>query len=227
MLHFMKLELRKSHMKHYIQASMVASIVLLVFIYFVAFVAQIEQEMAFQQYSNIYLLTSIVWMIFFSIVTAMMYWRVVVTEYKEQASSSTSQKAFPFSKMVWILCFSTIAMMCSIIPSFVVFSVTEMLFPIVHDKLTADIFFTLIKTFLVFTCCVNGIGMMAMRVGLMKKSIFITILTAIVLCAVLGNVSIAIYGNDQLNLVLSGVMIVAVLIVILELPGKMDRLQAR
>lgn len=65
MLHFVKLELRKSHMKHYIQASMIISIVLLVFIYFVAFVAQVEQEIGFQQYPNIYLLTSIVWMIFF------------------------------------------------------------------------------------------------------------------------------------------------------------------
>ncbi|MEK3969698.1 hypothetical protein MHB79_01190 [Bacillus sp. FSL M7-0558] len=50
MLHFVKLELRKSHMKHYIQASMIISIVLLVFIYFVAFVAQVEQEIGFQQY---------------------------------------------------------------------------------------------------------------------------------------------------------------------------------
>lgn len=65
MLHFIKLELRKSHMKNYIQASMIASIVLLVFIYFAAFAARVEQEIGFQQYPNIYLLISIVWMIFF------------------------------------------------------------------------------------------------------------------------------------------------------------------
>ncbi|MCK1974342.1 hypothetical protein LNK20_16730 [Bacillus safensis] len=53
MLHFIKLELRKSHMKNYIQASMIASIVLLVFIYFAAFAARDEQEIGFQQYPNI------------------------------------------------------------------------------------------------------------------------------------------------------------------------------
>lgn len=227
MLHFMKLGIRKSHMKYYIQASFIASIVLLVLIYFVAFVAQVEQEPGFQQYTNIYLLTSTVCMIFFSIITAMMYWRVVMTAYKEHQSKSANLTTLLLSKMIWMLCFSTIAMMCSITPSFVMFSVTEMFFPIVHDTLTADVLFDFIKTFLVFTCCVNGIGMIAMRVGLMMKSIFITILTAIVLCAVLGNVSIAIYGNDQLNLVLSGVMIAAVFIVILELWSSIGWRQTR
>lgn len=227
MLHFIKLELRKSHMKHYIQASMIASIVLLMFIYFVAFVAQVEQEMGFQQYPNIYLLTSIVWMIFFSIVTALMYCRVVVTVLKVHEPHSSSLRAILLSRMVWMLCFSTIAMLCSIIPSFVVFSVTETFFPLVQDALTADVMFTVIKTYLVFTCCINGIGMIAMRVGLMKKSTSMTILTAIVLCAVLGNLLIAFYGNDQMNYILSGVMMIAVLIVILELWGRMTRLQAR
>ncbi|UCZ71185.1 bacitracin ABC transporter permease [Bacillus pumilus] len=227
MLHYIKLELRKSHMKHYIQASMIASIVLLVFIYFVAFVAQVEQEIGFQQYPNIYLLTSIVWMIFFSIVTALMYCRVMVTVLKEHEPHSSSLKASLLSRMVWMLCFSTFAMLCSIIPSFVVFSVTETFFPLVQDALTADVMFTVIKTYLVFTCCINGIGMIAMRVGLMKKSTSMTILTAIVLCAVLGNLLIAFYGNDQMNFILSGVMIAAVLIVILELWGSIIRLQER
>lgn len=86
------------------------------------------------------------------------------------------------------------------------FSVTETFFPIVQDALTADVMFTVIKTYLVFTCCINGIGMIAMRVGVMKRSTFMTILTAIVLCAVLGNVLIAVYGNDQMNFILSGVI---------------------
>ncbi|MFE5473258.1 bacitracin ABC transporter permease [Bacillus safensis] len=227
MLHFIKLELRKSHMKNYIQASMIASIVLLVFIYFAAFAARVEQEIGFQQYPNIYLLTSIIWMIFFSIVTAWMYCRVVVTALKEHEPHSPSLKASLFSRMVWMLCFSTIAMLCSIIPSFVVFSVTETFFPIVQDVLTADVMFNVIKTYLVFTCCINGIGMIAMRVGLMKKSTFMTIMTAIVLCAVLGNVFIAVDGNDQLNFILSGVMVAAVLIVMLELWSRITRLQAR
>ncbi|WP_269773269.1 bacitracin ABC transporter permease [Bacillus safensis] len=227
MLHFIKLELRKSHMKNYIQASMIASIVLLVFIYFAAFAARVEQEIGFQQYPNIYLLTSIVWMIFFSIVTSWMYCRVVVNTLKEHEAYSPSLKASLLPRMVWMLCFSTIAMLCSIIPSFIVFSVTETFFPIVQDALTADVMFNVIKTYLVFTCCINGIGMIAMRVGLMKKSTFMTIMTAIVLCAVLGNVCIAVDGNDQMNVILSGVMVAAVLIVMLELWASITRLQAR
>ncbi|WHF27322.1 hypothetical protein QJS65_01290 [Bacillus altitudinis] len=88
MIHFMKVELRKGHMKQYIQASFIASIVLLVFIYFIAFAAKIEREPGFQQYTNIYLLTSTVWMIFFSIITAMLYWRVGKTVYQERTSNS-------------------------------------------------------------------------------------------------------------------------------------------
>lgn len=80
MIHFMKVELRKGHMKQYIQASFIASIVLLVFIYFIAFAAKIEREPGFQQYTNIYLLTSII--------TAMLYWRVGKTVYQERTSNS-------------------------------------------------------------------------------------------------------------------------------------------
>ncbi|MGG1698809.1 bacitracin ABC transporter permease [Bacillus zhangzhouensis] len=227
MLHLMKLELRKSHIKQYIRASMIASIVLLVLIYFVAFVAQVEQETGFQQYKNIYLLTSAICMIFFSILTAKMYWRVVVTACREHQSSSNAANLKPllFSKMVLMMCLSTVAMLFSIIPSFVVFGFTEAILPIVHDTMTAEFFFTFLKTFLVFTCCVNGIGMIAMRIGFMKKSVFTTIITATLLCAVLGNVSIASYGNDQLNLVLLGAMTVAVFIVILEMMSRIGRLK--
>ncbi|MEH6924988.1 bacitracin ABC transporter permease [Bacillus altitudinis] len=223
MIHFMKGELRKGHMKQYIQASFIASIVLLVFIYFIAFAAKIEREPGFQQYTNIYLLTSTVWMIFFSIITAMLYWRVGKTVYQERTSNSVRF----LSHMIWMVCLSTFAMMCSIIPSFVVFSVTELFFPIVHDTLTAGSLFQLMKTFFMLIVCVQAIGMMAMRIGLSKKSVLMTVLTAIVLCAVLGNVSLAIYGNDQMNLILSGVMIAAVLIVILELWSRIGRMQTR
>jgi len=108
-----------------------------------------------------------------------------------------------------------------------VFSVTELFFPIVHDTLTAGSLLQLMKTYFVFIGCVHAIGMIAMRIGLSKKSVLMTVLTAIVLCAVLGNVSLAIYGNDQMNLILSGVMIAAVLIVILELWSRIGRLQTR
>lgn len=209
-------------MKHYIQASFIASIVLLVFIYFIAFAAKIEREQGFQQYTNIYLLTSTVWMIFFY------HHSYAVLACRKDCLSGTHIHPVRFlSHMIWMVCLSTFAMMCSIVPSFVVFSVSEMFFPIVHDTLTAGALFQLMKTLFVLIVCVQAIGLMAMRIGLRKKSVLMTVLTAIVLCAVLGNISLAIYGNDQLNLVLSGVMISAILIVILELWSRIGRLQTR
>ncbi|MGE6631846.1 ABC transporter permease [Bacillus sp. NPDC077027] len=232
MFELMRLELRKSDIRKYIRASIMASVLFIGFIYFVAYVAQVEQEADFQQYANIYLLTSTICMIFFSILTAVMYCRFVITEYTGRQlilllSYPINRKKILLSKILLVVCFSTVAMIASMIPPFVVFSLTESVLPIVQDTLTVDLLLSLIKTFLIFTCCMNCIGLIAMRIGFIKKSIPTTILTAIILCAVFGNVLMALFGNDLLNLVFLGGMIVIVVVVALDLMKEVNRLEVK
>lgn len=77
----MKLELRRTKLNTYVWSSLIACMILIGFIYFVALVAKVENEADFQNYTNIFLFTSIISMIFFSILSAIMYSRFVIDEY--------------------------------------------------------------------------------------------------------------------------------------------------
>ncbi|WP_144501121.1 hypothetical protein [Bacillus sp. WP8] len=62
---------------------MIASIVVVVFMYFGGFGGGVEEEIGFEEYGNMYLLRSIVWMMFFWMVRGWMYCGVVVNRLKE------------------------------------------------------------------------------------------------------------------------------------------------
>lgn len=226
----MKLELRKNNLKTYVWASIIACMVLIGFIYFVSFVAKVENEPDFQNYTNIFLFTSIISMIFFSILSAVMYSRFVIDEYTGKKrillfSYPVDRKKILLSKIAVIVLFTTIAMIITSIPPFVIFSISESISPIVNDTLSLELLFSIFKTIILLSISVNGIGIIAMRIGFIKNSIPSTIVTAFILCAIFGNAFIGSFGNDTLNLALLGMFLAAGMAVTINLMKKINRIE--
>lgn len=204
--------------------------ILIGFIYFVALVAKVENEADFQNYTNIFLFTSIISMIFFSILSAIMYSRFVIDEYTGKKmillfSYPINRKTILLSKIAVVVVFSTVSMMASNIPPIVIFSITESISPIVNDTLTLELLFSIIKTIIILSISMNGIALIAMRIGFINKSIPSTIITALVLCAIFGNAVIGSFGNSSLSLVLLGITITAGIFVTFNLMGKINRIE--
>lgn len=230
MLKLMKLEVRKNNIRTYFVASVIACIGLIGFIYFVAYVAQVENEPDFQNYANIFLFTSVISMFVFCILSTVMYSRFVIEEYKGKKmllmfSYPVSRKKVLLAKMAIVILFTTVAMILSMIPPFVIFSVTESFAPIVDDTLSLDLLLSIIKVLLVLSISVNGIGIIAMRIGFIKKSVPTTIVSSFALCGLFGNAIIGSFGNDVLLMVLLIVVLAAGTFVIIELMNKINQME--
>lgn len=226
----MKLELRRNNLRTYVWSSIIACIILIGFIYFVSVVAKVENEPDFQNYPNIFLFTSIISMIFFSILSAVMYTRFVIDEYTGKKlvflfSYPVSRKKILLAKIAVVVVFSTVAMIVSNVVSFVIFSITESISPIVNDTLSLELLLSIIKTIIILSISVNGISIIAMRIGFINKSIPSTIVTAFILCAIFGNAVIGSFGNDTVSLVLLSMVVAAGIVVTFNLIEKINRIE--
>lgn len=81
MLKLIKLKLQRVNMRPYLISSAVMGMVLPAFTYFVAYMAQAEQEVQFMNYDNIFLFTSLMGILLFGILAAVMYARLIIEEY--------------------------------------------------------------------------------------------------------------------------------------------------
>ncbi|MGE8005461.1 ABC transporter permease [Lysinibacillus sp. NPDC093216] len=230
MFKLMKLELRRNNLNTYMRLSMIGCMFLIGFIYFVAIVAKVENEPDFQNYSNIFLFTSIMSMFFFSILSATMFSRFVIEEYKGKKmillfSYPVNRKKILLSKIAVVVVFSTASMIISNIPPIVIFSITESFSPIVNDTLSSELLFSVIKTIIILSIGMNGITLIAMRIGFINKSIPSTIVSALLLCALFGNAVIGSFEKSTLSLIILAISTAAGIIATMNLMGKINRIE--
>ncbi|EMY5507322.1 ABC transporter permease [Bacillus sp. FSL L8-0642] len=230
MFNIIQLEIRKNKINTFILASVISSIGLLAFIYFIAFVAQQTNEVQFQNYTNIYKFTTLMGMIVFSCISSVMYTRFIIEEYKGKQmtllfSYPINRKKVLFAKLLIVLVFTTVSMIiCTAIP-IIIFSLTEKISPIVPDTLSQqDIFSTLLM--IVITAFITSmVALIAMRIGFIKKSVPITIISAFGLIALLGNTVASGYDKPMLGVIILVIIAAIGILVALELMQRVNRME--
>ncbi|GIP42627.1 ABC transporter permease [Paenibacillus sp. J45TS6] len=230
MLRMMKLEMKRNHLGSYVTASIIFGIVLIGFMYFVAYVAQVENEPDFQTYPNIFLFTTIVSMIVFSVLSSVMYSRFVIEEYSGTRlvllfSYPVNRKKVLLAKVGIVVLFTTVAMIICNIPAVLIFSLTESFIPIVSDTLSIGLLMSIIKMILVLSISVNGICIIAMRIGFVKKSIPTTMVTSFILSAVYANAMIGSFGNDAILFSLLTLVVAVSTFILWELMNKVNSME--
>ncbi|MCM3783804.1 ABC transporter permease [Neobacillus mesonae] len=230
MIRLMKLEIRRNRLSTYLNAAIISSIVLIGFIYFIAYVAQVENEADFQNYPNIFLFTSVISMLIFCVLSSVMYSRFVIEEYSGSKllllfSYPLQRGKVLLAKVAVIVLFTTIAMFLSMVPAFLLFSLTETISPIVNDTLSIDLILSLLKIMIVFSISVNGISLAAMRIGFVNKSTPTAIISAFILCALLANAIIGSFGNDILLFSFLAVFTAVGLGIVMNLSHKVEHME--
>lgn len=214
----MRLEVRRIPLKTYINVGFVASVLLLCFLYFASFVANATGDVQFQRYDNILLLATTLYMMVFSVLAAVMYAKYVVHEYGSKQllllfSYPIARKKIALSKLAVVTSFITLSMIAGYIPPILIYSLTELLFPIVSDEISLQFILSSLKLLAIILIGVNGISLIAMRFGFIKKSVSTTIVTSFVLCGLVGNAVIVSFNNDMALIGLSILIILAAIIV--------------
>jgi ABC-type transport system involved in multi-copper enzyme maturation permease subunit len=226
----MKLELQRINLRPYFVSGIIFGVVLLAFTYFVAYVAQVEQETEFMTYVNIFHFTSAVSIILFSILSATMYARLITEEYSGRRlallfSYPVNRKKIFAAKVLIVFSFVFIAMLlCTTVP-IIIFTITESFAPIVPDTITSNLLVETFKMNAVSLVTVSAIGLLAMRLGFMKRSVSITLISAFVLSGLYGNVAIGAFGNFAVTLLLIGVSLVSILTVFVTLSNKINHME--
>ena len=230
MMKLMKLEIQRINLRPYIISSTAFCMVLLAFTYFVAYVAQVEQEVQFMTYENIFRFTGAISILFFGVSSATMYAKLIIGEYSGKRlallfSYPVGRKKIFAAKVLIVFLFVALSMLlCTILP-ICIFTVTESFSPIVSDTMTSDVLIQALNTLLVSLVVVSAIGLLAMRIGFIKKSVSVTLISAFILSGIYGNIAVGSVGNTVASLPIVGASLLAILAVFVTLSYKINHME--
>jgi ABC-type transport system involved in multi-copper enzyme maturation permease subunit len=230
MIRLIKLELQHINLRPYFISSAILGMVLLLFTYFVAYVAQVEQETQFMTYTNIFRFTCAISIMLFGILSSAMYAKLVIAEYSEKRlallfSYPISRQKIFLAKVMIVSFFVLISMLLCMGISILIFAATESVAPIVSDTMTIDLFIETFKITFLSLIAVIAIGLLSMRIGFIKKSVSITLISAFVLSGVYGNIVVGAYGNFPIALPIVGISLFVILMVLLMLSNKINHME--
>lgn len=230
MIKLIKLELQRMNLRPYLISSFIFGIILLSFTYFVAYVAQLEHEVQFQNYENIFRFTSAISIILFSTLSATMYSHLIIEEYSSKRltllfSYPISRKKIFIAKILIVFLFVFVSMLLCTITPITIFVMTESIVPIVSDTMNSSLLVTVFKTASVSLIAVDALSLLAMRIGFIKKSISVTLISAFVLSGFYSNIAISFTENNSIYLLIIVISILIILFVLATLSNKINHME--
>ncbi|SDE93389.1 hypothetical protein SAMN04488542_103263 [Fontibacillus panacisegetis] len=203
MLKLIKLELLKHKISSYTFYSIIISVIMLGILYMFAYVPNIESDpelMIFLDYYHLIAMGSALNMFVFCTLSSVIASRFIIEVYLgEQAkllfSYPIKREKILFAKLLYVYIFTAIAFFISNILVFSLFGVTESYFSLMESSFTIHTFTAVVKTTLIMSVITSMLGIIAMGVGFIKKSVPASILTAVILSSLFCNIVINL--NDQ------------------------------
>ena len=231
MLKLMRLEAQRINLRVYFLTALILGGILLLFAYFTANAARVTGEMEFMNYRNILQFTCVISLLLFSILAAVMYNNVVIKEYSEKRLSllfsyPSDRKKIFMAKiiMVFYLIFG-LMLLGTVIPA-AIFLITESFAPTIEDTITAGLLLSTFGSILTAVLFANTIGIFAMGIGFIKKSVTAALIAAFVLFGIYGNITIITGNSPFMALLAAGISIFAVIIILVMLADKIKRMEA-
>ncbi len=196
MIKLMKLELKRNNIKTYVIAGAVTCIVMIAFLYLFAYAPHIDPDpelQIFAGYDNIISLFSVLSTAVFATLSATMYTRFIIDEYRDRKpillfSYPVRRDKILFSKLLVVFLFTVTSMIISNILIFTVFSVSESISPLVNDTLTVRMMIKALKITIIMAITAGAIGIVATGIGFLKKSVPTTILSGVLLSSLFCNI---------------------------------------
>lgn len=222
MLNLMKLESRRNNIRSYLLAAVATLLLVIGFLYLFAYVPQLSPEdpdlALFMTYNNVISLSLFICMAVFCVLSAVMYARFVIEEYSGKRagllfSYPVSRGKILFAKLAFVFLFTVLgSVLCSVI-ALGIFCITESIAPMMADTLSAGMILHALKGAVVMAVIAPCLGIVATGLGFVKKSVPTTIVAAVAMVSVLGNILSAALSNSAFLYVLLGISAGAALLV--------------
>lgn len=188
-----KLEIKRNKLSAYFLASGIICAIMTGFIYLIATIARVENDADFLRYENIFKLHSALSLIIFCIFSAVMYSKFVIEDYSHGRaillfSYPIARRKIFFAKLLLVITFTFSSLLvCTIVPM-TVFSISESISPILNGNITFALILSQLLNIGIYAVAIASIGLIALGIGFIKKSIAATIVSAISLASIIGNI---------------------------------------
>ena len=211
-----RLELKKNKLNTYIIAGTIITIIMLGFLFLFAYAPLIEpndKDMAiFSGYNNLIPLFGVFSMAVFCVMSSVMYSKFVIEDYSGKRpillfSYPVSRKKIILSKLSVVSGVTIISMIVSNLLVFMTFGITENFIHLVGKDFTLSIMLKVVENTLIMSLIAASIGIVAVGIGFIKKSIPTTIVSAVLIASLMCNIVINASLNRVTMYVLTTVMI--------------------
>lgn len=192
-----RLELKRNKIRTYVISSLIIVITMLGFLYLFAYAPMLEpndKDMAiFSGYNNLIPLFGVVNMAVFCVLSAVMYSKFIIEEYSGKRpillfSYPVSRQKIVLSKLSVVCGFTIISMVISNIAIFLIFGITENFIHLVSESFTFSIMVQAVETTLVMALIAASVGVVAVGIGFIKKSVPTTIVSAVLIASIMCNI---------------------------------------
>lgn len=210
------LELKKNKISTYIIAGIIIAITMLGFLFLFAYAPLIEPNdkdmQIFSGYNNLIPLFSVFNMAVFCVMSAVMYSRFVIEDYSGKRpillfSYPVSRKRIILSKLSIVCGFTIISMLISNFTVFLTFGITENFIHLVGKAFTLSIMLRVLENTLIMSLIAASIGIAAVGIGFIKKSVPATIVSAVLIASLMCNIVVNASLNRVTMYILTAVMI--------------------
>lgn len=234
-MNLLKMELKKINIRPYCISALVICFCLLGLFYIFAWVPHLESgseasEILFSSYRGIAAVGGAIALMAFSGLASAMGFGYVMKEYS--GSCAILLFSYPIDRkiVVWVktgllLAFITVALPACTYGSFLAFAVTGHMLSLVDNGLYIMDLLLIYRDTLILAFLADGIVLCSIRIGFIKKSNSITVLSAVLLSMLLANMAADI--NNHLTMVM-GVTIVVLLagvLFIFDMARKIERME--
>lgn len=204
-MNLLRLELKKANIRPYCFSVMVIFICLLGLMYIFAWVPHLDSgdknaAVLFSSYQGIMAIGGTIALMAFSALSSAMGFRYVIKEYSGVNALllfcyPVNRKSVLWAKIQLLLIFTSIALFITLLGGFSIFAATGGIFSLVDSSLQVTDFVIGFRNTLTFIMLANGITLCSVRIGFIKKSNSITVISAILGSMVLANVTAQINTN--------------------------------
>jgi len=234
MVKLLQLEWKKHDLRPYHTAVLVIAISMLLLLYLFAYMPRLELNESkldiFVGYNNLIALFSALNMSAYCILAAVMYNKIIITEYIGKVSIllftyPISRKKVMFSKLLLVCIYIFCSMMCSNLLIYLIFMITESFVPLVADSFTITTLARAMLTTLMMSCSAISIGIIALGIGFIKKSVAATIVSSILIASLLSNSITSLTSLQAVGTIMGFITIVLAIAIMLQLLGKVERME--
>ncbi|KAF1297680.1 hypothetical protein BAU15_13005 [Enterococcus sp. JM4C] len=226
MLNIIKAENKKVNIEACLKMLPICVGLLLLFMYFFAGISiakpeDVKNHSELGTYQFIYQMGTLLALCIFSVVSAMINSRLIVEEYTTEKkyllfSYPVNRKSLFLVKILVSMLVSISLTLIGVGSAFLLFYFSEGFFSLISDSFSFQLGVKLVTSLLIISVLAAMIGIFSMSIGLYKRSIAITISSAIIFSAVLSNMLVL---DNLLVSLISVAVICCIAIVVVNFQG--------